>query len=420
MLIVRSVEDTEKMIREQLVRPIGAEDIPLPAAAGRVLAEDLTAREPVPAFTRSSVDGYAVRAQDTFGCGDAMPAMLKLAGEVLMGRLSDLTLQPGECAYVPTGGAIPAGADAMVMIEDTDDYGDEYRYVRKSSPPGAHLVFAGDDVRAGQLVLPAGTRLQPQHIGTLAALGQVRVTVARRPAVAILSIGNELAATGTPILRPGQVRDSNAPMLAAAVQAAGGLATIAPLLPDDAGMLATAIRQALAAADLVLISGGSSVGRQDEVAAVLDALGPPGILQHGLALKPGKPTIIAQIAGKPVFGLPGHPMAALFVCQLLVRPLILNLQGDSQTDPIRVPAILGTNIPSNQGRESIVPVRLEPEPDSCLPARPGDRGRPAIATPLFSKSGLIATLGQCQGYIRIPRECEGLTAGSPVEVCLFP
>lgn len=382
----------------------GEEKVALAQAVGRVLRADIPAPEDVPAFLRSSVDGYAVRAGDTFGCSDSIPALLMKKGEVEMGMPAPFALSPGECAYVPTGGQIPDGADAMVMIEYTESYGDDTVGILKAAAPGGHCVFRGDDVKAGQAVFAAGRRLRPHDTGTLAAMGITEVAVAKKPLVGVLSTGNELV---PPEQDPemGQMRDVNGPLLAAAVEEAGARVKLYGICPDDPAVLRETLRQMAGECELVILSGGTSVGMRDAAAGTIEELG--RILVHGVAIKPGKPTILGEIGGKPVFGMPGHPVAAYFIFRLFTRPLIAALLGMEAAPEPSVRARLMEAIPSNHGREECVAVSLRPEGDDLL------------ARPIMGKSGLITLLSGADGYLRIPRDAEGLGKGQEVTVLLF-
>jgi molybdopterin molybdotransferase len=376
-----------------------AESIPLDEALGRALAQDIQATEYVPNFTRSTVDGYAVIAADVFGCSESIPALLNLAGEAHMGQPLNIQLHKGQCVYVPTGAQLPANADAMVMLENAEDFHDGTIAIYKPAAPGANLIYRGDDVKPGQSVLPAGLRLTAADIGALAALGIAQVEVMRAPRVAIISTGDELVPAGQ-LLQAGQIRDVNAPMLTAAVTAAGGQAQVLGIIKDDQSAIQAAVEAAMDACDMLLISGGTSVGVKDAIPAVISELGE--LLVHGVAAKPGKPTILGEIRGKPVFGLPGNPVAAYFMFHVLARSLLLSMQG-AQVEDRRVSAPLARAVSSNHGREEFVPVRL-------------NDGK---AHPIASKSGLITTLAGADGFMRIARDCEGLSRDEPVDVTLF-
>ena len=379
------------------------EQVPLSRALGRVLAAPVQAREFVPDFDRSTVDGVALRARDTFGCSDSLPALLTLAGEVAMGEGAPAPLKPGECVRVPTGGAVPEGADAAVMVEHLEDYGDGTLGVLRPAAPGENLILRGEDVRPGRLLLPGGTRLEVHHIGALAALGEERVTVYRPPVVGILSTGDELVPPGQ-LPGPGQIRDVNGPMLSAAVERWGGQPCPAGILPDREQLLEEELRRLTEECDLVVLSGGSSVGEKDAACRVLERLG--RVLFHGIAIKPGKPTLDASVEGRPVLGLPGHPVAAFFVARLLLRPLLLGMM-DCRPRERRVRAVLTEPVSANHGRAQYVGVFLQQE---------GDR---LLARPARSKSGLITTLAETEGFLCVPRDCEGLPAGAEAEITLY-
>lgn len=400
MLKVKTSQEAEALLSERFSVFAQAEEVELCQALGRTLFADVASREYVPDFDRSMVDGYAVLASDTFGCSEAIPALLHMVGEVSMGQPAGIAAQAGSCIYVPTGAQLPDGADAVVMLEYTENFGSGTIAILKPVAPGSHVIFRGDDVSGGELVYRRGYRLLPKDIGTLAALGYGRVCVFRRPKVAVISTGDELVMPQTESLSIGQIRDVNGPMLSAAVTASGGEAVYLGIVPDDPEALKKALSCALQKADMVLLSGGSSVGEKDAAEKVVSDMGE--LLFHGLALKPGKPTLAADIGGKPVFGLPGHPVAAYFVYCLFARPLIYGMMSSAPRDRT-VWAKCAANIPSNHGREECVPVRLE-----------GD-----TAIPVMSKSGLITTLSGAEGYIRIPRDAEGVAQGDRVQVFLF-
>lgn len=407
MLKVISGDQLRRIIEERIHPLPAAETVPLAAACGRVLASGLSCPEDVPGFDRSMVDGYAVAAADVFGCSEAAPTRLKLVGEVRMGEDCPFSLRPGEAAYVPTGGQLPSGADAMVMVEHSEELGDGYVYLHQPAAPGRSVVFRGDDIRAGQPLLAAGLRLQPHHIGMLAAAGLTQAPVRPRVRVAIISTGDELVPPQD-CPGPGQVRDVNAWFLAAAVREAGAEQLLTGIVRDEYDLLYQASRQALAEADLLLISGGSSVGTRDNTERVIAALPGMELLVHGLAIKPGKPTLLGVGAdNKVVFGLPGHPLSAYFIYRLFVTAAIAQLEGAPQRPPLTRTAVLSTNYPSNGGREEYLPVDLTATAEGLL------------AQPVFAKSGLISLLAQAKGYVRIPREREGLVKGQQVEVELF-
>jgi len=414
MLTVKDLTGARQMLFESsdtLDPEVAAESVDLINAWERILAEPVIAQSDVPAFNRSMVDGYAVRASDTFGASDSLPAILRLDGEVAMGHPADHPLRPKTCQAVPTGGQIPEGADAMIMIEDTDDFGDGYRYLNRSVSPGSHLIFKGDDIRKGEVLLPRGITLEARHLAAAAAAGLQEVSVRRRLKVAVLSTGDELAAPGTPLL-PGQIHDVNHVMLMSMISGAKALPCSYGIIPDDFSLLKDVMQQAKAACDVIVLSGGSSVGARDHVAEAIEATGSPGILLHGIAVKPGKPTLIGFCDGRPVIGLPGHPVAAWFMANQLLLPLLYRMQNIPLPQPKMIEAILRQRIPSNHGREEFILVQLSGDiTDSPY--------TPVSAVPVFSKSGLITYLSRCQGYLQIPRDCEGLDEGSLVQVTLM-
>lgn len=403
MLTVVTLDEAARIMEAAFLPGPEPETVPLEKACSRVLYAPIKSTEYVPGFDRSTVDGFAVRAADSFGCSEALPAILTLSGAVEMGVGAGEPLAAGCCAAVPTGGAIPAGADAAVMLEYTENYGDGTIGICRPAAPGENLIYRGDDVKPGQVVLDAGRRLAPQDVGALAALGVTEVQVCRKPVVGILSTGDELvpveAAPG-----PGQIRDVNSALLRALAEEAGAEAVCYGVVRDDPALLRDSLDAALRECDLVLISGGSSVGAKDATERVLSERGT--LLFHGLAVKPGKPTLLAKVEEKPVFGLPGHPVAALFVARLLVRPLIGRLMGCTAAR-YSIPAVLSEPVSANHGRAQLMGVRLY--------AENGVR----CARPIRGKSGLITALAGADGFFEIQRDLEGVAAGEPVEVYLL-
>ena len=406
---VLAVDAAYRLLRERLsphVR-VRAETVASADALGRVTARKLRSPEDLPAFPRSTMDGYSVRAADTYGATEGLPAYLEVVGEVAMGAATGLSLGPGEAAHAYTGGALADGADAVVMVEHTQRLDDSTIEVVRPVAPGENVVQVGEDVRRGDVVLPRGHVVRPQDVGGLLALGILEVPVALRPRVAIISTGDELVPPDeTP--GPGQVRDVNSYTLAALVVQSGGVPVGTPLLPDDYAAQRRAAQDALAASDVVVFSAGSSVSSRDMTATVIDGLGEPGVLLHGISFKPGKPTIVALVDGKPVFGLPGNPVSAVGVFDLLARPTIYLLAGcDDPPPPPTVDARLLRDVPSVPGREDQVQVTLARE-----------NGR-LSAQPVFGKSNLIYTLVRAEGTITVPLDRGGLYAGETVPVRLF-
>lgn len=385
-------------------RRTATEMVPVTAALGRVPAEAVAAPHPLPGFARSTVDGYAVRAADTYGVSEGLPGYLEVTGAVLMGTEPQLAVRPGTAVSMPTGGVLPAGADAVVMIEYTQQAMPGTIEVVRPVAPGEGVVRADEDAAQGAELVPAGRPLRPQDLGMLSAAGITSVAVHARPRVTIFSTGDEVVPPDTPVLRPGQVRDATAAALAAMVAESGGEPAGAGIVPDEPAALDAALRAALPTSDMIVISAGSSVGARDETAGVVARLGRPGIWCHGLAIKPGKPTLLAECDGVPIVGLPGNPRSALVVFRLLGIPLI-RLIGGCRTPPPEptVRARLARDLPSATGRLDVVQVRV-------------DNG---TAFPLFGLSALLSVLTTADGYLIIPEEATGLDAGTEVDVTLY-
>jgi molybdopterin molybdotransferase len=386
---------------------IVGEEIGLHQALGRITVESILAPHPLPSFPRSTVDGYAVRAADTYGASDGLPAYLTVIGEIPMGQAPGFGIKPYECAQIHTGGMLPDAADAVVMVEHTQSVGPAEVEILRAVAVAENVLAVGEDVLAGQEVIPAGTRLRPAEIGGLAGLGIVRVRVARRPRVAIISSGDEVVPPETDI-QPGQVRDINAYTLSALVQEAGGDPINYGIVADEAALMEATARDALESCDLVVITAGSSASTRDLTATVINRLGKPGVLVHGVNVRPGKPTILAVCEGKAMIGLPGNPVSALVIASLFVLPVIRHLLGirSVRLQPT-LSAQLTINLASTAGREDWIAVRL-------LKSEHG-----YLAEPVFGKSNLIFTLSRADGLIRIPPDATGLSAGQMVDVVLF-
>lgn len=387
--------------------------MPLAAALRRVTAEPVRAPHPLPGFARSTVDGYAVRAADTYGASEGLPGYLTVTGAVRMGAAPDVTVTAGSAVSMPTGGAIPPGADAVVMIEYTAEAMPGTIEVVRPVAPGEGVVRADEDAAEGQQIIPNGCVLRPQDLAMLAAAGVTTVRVHARPVVTIFSTGDEVVPPDTQVLKPGQVRDATASALAALVADAGGEPVQGGIVSDDPGALERALRAALPVSDVIVISAGSSVGTRDETANAVAALGPPGVWCHGLAIKPGKPTLLAECGagpdgpagtGVPVIGLPGNPRSALVVFRLIGMPLIRLVGGCAVPPPQpSTRATLSRDLASATGRLDVVQVKVSG----------------GVATPLFGASALLSVLTEADGYIMIPEEATGLDAGTEVEVTLY-
>ena len=416
----------------EYLAPLGrVEHVDLHHALDRVTAADLRAPADLPAFARSTMDGFAVRAADTYGASEGLPAFLTIAGEVPMGRAAGLEVQIGAAARIHTGGMLPAGADAVVMIEQTQPLDARAIEVLRPVALGENVIPIGDDVRAGELLFSRGQCLRPQDLGGLAGVGITSVPVAILPRVAILATGDEVVPADQDTA-PGQVRDINSYTIAAQTRRVGGEPLLHGIAPDDADALLRLAAAALAEADMLIISAGSSVSTRDITAKVIDALGQPGVLVHGVAMHPGKPTILAVAGGKPVFGLPGNPVSTMVAFDLFVRPALLRMlgvlatEGAEHTESSRngqeqlcspsvrsvpfVPTVrarLARNVASHSGSEDFVPVRL------------AERDGELWAEPVFGKSNLIFTMAHADGMLCVPLDQAGLYAGDEVVVRLF-
>jgi molybdopterin molybdotransferase len=385
-----------------------SEIIPLPTweALGRILAISPTAPVDLPDFRRSTMDGFAVIASDTFGASESLPAYLDVQHHVLMGEQPDFTLQAGTAAEIHTGAMLPDGADAIVMIERTQRISDTEIEVLAPVAPGENVVQIGEDIMHGNAVLPAGHYLRSQDIGGLLALGITTVEVLKRPRVAVLSCGDELVEPGEDATI-GQIRDINSYMLVALLQELGADAFRLGVARDTMDALYSLARSGLDDADMLVMSAGSSVSVRDLTNAVIEKLGSPGIVQHGLAVKPGKPTIIAACDGKPVIGLPGNPASAMAVARQTLPPILRYLTGQPTPRRSSIKATLSANIASTTGREDTIAIRLI------------DSDEGVIAEPVFGKSNLIYTLINADGYLHVPLNSNGLKAGTIVDVTLF-
>jgi putative molybdopterin biosynthesis protein len=389
--------------------PLSAEAVSLADARTRVLAHDVVAAFDAPPFDRANVDGFALRAADTVGASDGNPKIFTLNSEVIAcGHAPMLTVGPGTCTTIATGGVIPRGADAVVMIEQTEliESIPSRIELRRAAAPGQLISYAGSDIARGETLLRRGAPIGSREIGMLAASGLARIEVVRRPKVAVLSTGDELVEPGNP-LKPAAVYDSNSATIAAAVSEAGGEPITFGVLPDDAAILEKTVREALAVSDMVVLSGGTSKGAGDLSHRVVSRLGKPGILVHGVALKPGKPLCLAVVGDKPVVVLPGFPTSAIFTFHAFVAPVIRARAGlppeATQTVSARVPV----RVASELGRKEFVLVSLVK----------GDQGM--IAFPTGKGSGAVTSFSQADGFFEIDALASSLDAGSDVQVTLI-
>ncbi len=409
-------DEAEARFRSALtLKPLGAEWIALTDALGRVLANDVLARVDVPSFDRSNFDGFALRAADTFGATETEPKIVRLLTETLdAGRTPSVDVKSGEAVAISTGGMVPRGADAILMVEHSETRADEGDsstsrvevLIRRAVTPGSGVAFAGTDIATGETVLRGGTVLTSRETGVLAALGESRVSVWRRPRVAIISTGNEIIAPGEP-MRPAAVYDSNSQVLADAVRELGGQPQFWGIVRDDVAALREKLHAALAQSDLVLLSGGTSKGEGDLCYRVVAELTDPGIVVHGVALKPGKPLCLAVTAGKPVVILPGFPTSAIFTFHEFVAPVIRLLGGRQPESHETVTATLAVKTNSEIGRTEYLLVGLV-QTDDGLSAFPMGKG-----------SGSVTTFSRADGFVTIPRHTEIVEAGEPVQVRLI-
>lgn len=400
----------EALRRLLQVKPVEAERIRTAGARGRVLAEDLFSAVDLPHFHRAAMDGYAVKAKDTFGASQSLPAYLKFAGVVEMGKEARQSLAKGEAWRISTGGMMPPESDAVVMVEYADETAGGWVEIHRGVSPWQNVIQIGDDIKKGDLVFPRGKRLRAHDLGALTGIGISSVPVHKRPRVALISTGDEIVdADATPL--PGQVRNINQYSLAGLIEECGADLYDWGVIPDHRSSLEKAIGEGLEWGDLVLLSGGSSMGAKDIALETILSFPEAEFIFHGISVSPGKPTIFARARGKPIMGLPGYPVSALVIFDLFAAPLIRKLGGEESQalGNLRrsVRARLATNIASQIGREDYVRVRLERERGSF------------VAIPLPSKSGAIFTLVKADGMVRIDLNQDGLEAGQEVEVILF-
>lgn len=381
------------------------EKVALADSLGRIIAQDIPATGDLPHFRKSTVDGMAVRAVDTFGASESMPALVQCRDEVRMGKASMVALEKGTGILIPTGGMLPEGADSVVMIEHLENFGDELYGVTKAVAPGENLIDIGEDLTEGEVILPRFTRIRAQEMGLLASQGLAEIPVLTRFRVGILSTGDEIIPPDQDPL-PGQLRDINGYTLLGQALASGAHARHYGIVQDDLEKLRTTLLTMLQENDLVLLSGGSSVGSRDLSAQLIDELGEPGLLFHGLALRPGKPTVGGIVDGKLIFGLPGHPASAMIVFDTIVRPWLDASVLQAKTDPLPKGTIT-QNLYSGSGREEYVRVRLISDGDNWQ------------VEPIRGKSGLIRTMVLADALVHISLDTEGIEAGKEVSFRLL-
>jgi molybdopterin molybdotransferase len=406
LLDLITIEETEEIIEEELNLDLETEIINIREASGRVVAENIISKIDLPPFRRSTMDGYAVKAKDTFGATDNLPVYCDLVGEVKMGYRAQQELEAGAAIKIPTGGMLPPGADAVVMIEYTEVAAGMVE-ITSAVAAGENIVQQGEDISRGERLLQQGQKLRSQDIGALAGIGVTEIEVFRLSEVTIFATGDEIVAPDvTPELA--QVRDINSYSIGSLVEQLGARVDYGGIIADKHEELMANLEDKLATSDLVILSGGSSVGVKDLTIEVLNQLGEPGVLAHGVAIKPGKPTILALIDQTLVVGLPGHPASALVVATRMVAPLIRQLVGRTEQEfATKIVAKLSRNLASTKGREEYLKVSLEETEDGLL------------AKPIVGKSSLITTLVKADGLVEVGLGCEGVVAGTEVEVLTF-
>ena len=404
---VYALEDAINEIKRQFDGfKASEESICLYDCIGRVLSQDVHANQDVPGFNRSSMDGYAVISKNTFGATDNLPVLLKNVGEVHVGSVPNFSLSTDECAYIATGGQLPIAADSVVMIENTTRLNDDTICIDTPSSPGNNIVFKGDDLVKGSVVLRKGRVLTPHTIGVLASLGLDKIPVYRKINVGVISTGDELVDVGENLF-DSMVYDVNSHTISAGIAKLGATPIRYGIVNDNWEALKITLSKALSECDMVLISGGSSMGVMDLTKKLINQAGSPGVIIDGLAVKPGKPTILGNSNGIPIFGLPGHPISTYLIFILLVRPLLFSMSGAEykKSDYVKK-ALLTNNIHSGNGREEFVPAIMELQGDTLY------------ATPMHYKSGLTSMLRDADGFVIIPRNSEGCQKGETVEVLL--
>ncbi|MCJ8172807.1 molybdopterin molybdotransferase MoeA [Clostridium botulinum] len=403
---VVSIKEAKDLIEKNFnVKPI-KEEVELLNSIDRVIYEDIVSQINVPNFRRSTVDGYAVNSKDIAGASESMPAMMNYKGEVLMGKIPEVNMNfPGDCVYVPTGGMIPEGADSVVMVEYTERVHEDTVLINKATAYGEKVVEIGEDIAKEEVIIKKGERLRPYEIGVLSSLGITKVPVCRKPKVAIISTGDEIVNPNKE-LKLGQIRDINSYLLQASIIEDGAIPINYGIIRDDFNLLKNTVEKAIEDTDIVLISGGSSVGKKDVTIDVINSLGDPGVFVHGIAIKPGKPTIIGKAKDKIVFGLPGHPLSAAIVYKIIAKHYIDKIAG-AKEEVFPIICKFNINYHSAKGREEYLPVTLNWQENEI------------IASPIFSKSGLISGFSKAYGFIKIDKNLEGIKKDEKVFVYRF-
>ena len=420
-LDLNKLEDFWNEIKSNLKqKEFRKETVKIDQSLGRICAENIKAKENLPPFSRSTVDGFAVKAKDSAGASATLPTYFEVIGEVEMGKKTDLTIKTGEAVEIPTGGMLPEGADAALMVEYTDYLDDNTIETSRSVAAGENVVLKGEDIEKGERLFKSGHRIRPRDIGAMAGLGISELSVYKKPEIAVISTGDELVDPGDKA-GPGEIKDINSYSISSLLNSYGALTKKVGIVKDEFELLKNAVEKNLDS-DLVLISGGSSVGIKDMTINILNSIGEPGVLLHGLSIKPGKPTILAIINGTPVIGLPGHPASAWTVSRILIKPIVEFLLGEIEANEIgridkksnknsfdfSFEAELTRNIGSDKGREEYIPVRLFKNEENTL-----------MAEPIVGKSSLITTLVKGDALIKINTFEEGKNKGDKVKAELI-
>ncbi|MCD6264827.1 MAG: molybdopterin molybdotransferase MoeA [Deltaproteobacteria bacterium] len=404
---VKTAEDIFESLRD--IKPLRIEKVHITNTLNRVLATDIIALEDLPGFNRSTVDGYALNARDTFGASEGLPTPLYIRGEVKMGEIPNFTIKRGECCLMPTGGMLPEGADSVLMVEYSQVLEDGMVEITRPVSPLENVIQSDDDLKKGQVILKKGSLLRPQDLGVLAGLGIIEVDVFTRPKAAIISTGEEVVyIEQTP--KPGQIRDINSYTIGALCNSLGAQPIYLGIIRDKFDDLKALIEKGLHNSDVVLLSGGSSVGVKDLTLDVFKSFKNTKILAHGVSISPGKPTIIARRGNKTLWGLPGHPSSAMIIFDVFLRYLLGKLSGLSNLDKFGgrfLEAEIDRNIDSVSGRDDYIRVKC---------SRIGKRW---VATPILGKSGLISTMVEADGVIKIDMNTEGIYKGENIRVMLF-
>ncbi|AFS79895.1 molybdenum cofactor biosynthesis protein MoeA [Gottschalkia acidurici 9a] len=402
---VVSVEEARKLLLENINLELESEYVDILSSADRILCDDIISEENVPGFDRSTVDGYAIKSSDSHGASESLPSFLSLNGEIRMGKEAVTEIHPGEAIYVPTGGMLPKGADGVIMIEHVEKMDEENILIYKPISFGENVIFKDDDIKIGQVALEKGKKITPQDIGVLASLGIFKVKVYKKLKFYIISTGDEIIDLDEE-MKIGKIRDINSYVLYSMIQKIGGEVVNRTIVKDNFELLKQEVENGLEDSDIVILSGGSSVGVRDFTHQVIDSFEGKGVFIHGMSIKPGKPTIIGEARGKGVFGLPGHPVSSIIVFKALVERFIKDIMGVKEGKD-RVKAIVDFNFPSSSGKTTYQMVSLE------------ERDGKVYCIPNFGKSGMITLLSQSSGYIEIQSHEEGIYKGEERDVYLL-